>query len=167
MNKNHSFFTRVTAMLLALVCVLGLLPATALAAPPDTVKLEDCTYNGVQYDSPALGTCRLQQMRFDRGGKSAIALHDTVDSPAIFQYDIALVELAEQTLIAHYAKQFHILAIIGVGHFFTQTQHSAACKHRKLRSLAIMNPAITVGDICNEGAQIVCQSFYVLAVLHF
>ena len=68
MNKNHSFFTRVTAMLLALVCVLGLLPATALAAPPDTVKLEDCTYNGVQYDSPALGTCRLQQMRFDCGG---------------------------------------------------------------------------------------------------
>ena len=72
MNKNHSFFTRVTAMLLALVCVLGLLPATALAAPPDTVKLEDCTYNGVQYDSPALGTCRLQQMRFDCGGKSAM-----------------------------------------------------------------------------------------------
>ena len=70
MNKNHSFFTRVTAMLLALVCVLGLLPATALAAPPDTVKLEDCTYNGVQYDSPALGTCRLQQMRFDCGGKA-------------------------------------------------------------------------------------------------
>ena len=72
MNKNHSFLTRVTAMLLALVCVLGLLPATALAAPPDTVKLEDCTYNGVQYDSPALGTCHLQQMRFDCGGKSAM-----------------------------------------------------------------------------------------------
>ena len=72
MKKNHSLLTRMTAMLLVLVCVLGLLPATALAAPPDTVKLESCSYNGVQYDSPALGTCHLQQMRFDLSGKSAM-----------------------------------------------------------------------------------------------
>ena len=71
-KKIHPLLTRVTALLLALVCVLGLLPATALAAPPDTVKLEDCTYNGVRYDSPALGTCTLQQMRFNAGGKSTM-----------------------------------------------------------------------------------------------
>ena len=52
--------------------MLVLLPATALTAPPDTVKLEDCTYNGVRYDSPALGTCTLQQMRFNAGGKSTM-----------------------------------------------------------------------------------------------
>ena len=36
----HSLKNRVTAMLLALICVLGLLPATALAAGADTIKLE-------------------------------------------------------------------------------------------------------------------------------
>ena len=73
MKRNHFFLTRITALLLVLVCMLGLLPTAALAAPPDTVKLEDCTYNGVQYDSPALGTCHMQQMRFDRNGKSTMA----------------------------------------------------------------------------------------------
>ena len=72
MKRIHFSLTRVTALLLALVCVLGLLPGTAFAAPPDTIKLENCSYNGVQYDSPALGTCRLQQMRFDLSGKSAM-----------------------------------------------------------------------------------------------
>ncbi len=73
MKRNHFFLTRMTALLLVLVCMLGLLPTAALAAPPNTVKLEDCTYNGVRYDSPALGTCHMQQMRFDRNGKSAMA----------------------------------------------------------------------------------------------
>ena len=72
MKKTPSFLTRMTALLLVLVCVLGLLPTTALAAPPDTIKLDDCSYNGVQYDSPALGTCHLQQMRFNTGGKSTM-----------------------------------------------------------------------------------------------
>ena len=72
MKRNHFFLTRMTALLLVLVCVLGLLPAAALAAAPDTVKLEDCTYNGVQYDSPALGSCHMQQMHFDCGGKSTM-----------------------------------------------------------------------------------------------
>ena len=56
MKKFHFPRTRLIAALLALVCVLGLLPGTALAATPDTIKMDDCTHNGVKYESPALGT---------------------------------------------------------------------------------------------------------------
>lgn len=57
MKKFHFPRTRLIAALLALVCVLGLLPGTAFAATPDTIKMDDCTHNGVKYESPALGTC--------------------------------------------------------------------------------------------------------------
>ena len=40
-------------MLLVLVCMLGLFPATAFAAGPETITLDDCTYNGIHYESPA------------------------------------------------------------------------------------------------------------------
>ena len=49
--------TRILAMLLMVVCMLGLLPATALAASPSTIIMDECTHNGVHYESPALGTC--------------------------------------------------------------------------------------------------------------
>ena len=55
MRKLRFSLTRMTALLLVLVCVLGLLPATALAASPGTIKMDDCAYSGVKYDSPALG----------------------------------------------------------------------------------------------------------------
>ena len=55
MKKINFSLTRMVAMLLVLVCMLGLFPATALAATPDTIKMDDCAYNGVKYDSPALG----------------------------------------------------------------------------------------------------------------
>ena len=55
MKKIRFSLTRMTAMLLVLVCMLGLLPATALAASPSTIKMDDCTHNGVKYESPALG----------------------------------------------------------------------------------------------------------------
>ena len=42
MRKTYSALTRMTALLLVLVCVLGLLPATALAANPSTIKMDDC-----------------------------------------------------------------------------------------------------------------------------
>lgn len=38
MKKIRFSLTRMTAMLLVLVCMLGLLPATALAASPSTIK---------------------------------------------------------------------------------------------------------------------------------
>ena len=64
--------TRAVAMLMTLVCMLGLLPSTAFAASPDTIVMEDCTHNGVYYESAALSTCYLHQMRFDYDGDSVI-----------------------------------------------------------------------------------------------
>ena len=71
-KQTHSLHTRLLSMLLALVCVLGLLPTAALAASPDTIKLEDCAYNGVHYNSPALGECWLHQMQFSYNGDSVM-----------------------------------------------------------------------------------------------
>ena len=71
--KKNRFLTRMTALLLVLVCMLGLLPTVALAADaPSSIKLEDCTHNGVHYESPSLGTCWLHQMTFDYNQKSTI-----------------------------------------------------------------------------------------------
>ena len=72
MRKTYSALTRMTALLLVLVCVLGLLPATALAASPSTIKMDDCAYSGTKYDSPALGECYMHQMHFNYNGKSTM-----------------------------------------------------------------------------------------------
>ena len=72
MQKTYSVLTRMTALLLVLVCVLGLLPATALAANPSTIKMDDCAYSGTKYDSPALGECYMHQMHFNYNGKSTM-----------------------------------------------------------------------------------------------
>ena len=56
MKKFHFPRTRLIAALLALVCVLGLLPGTALAATPDTIKMDDCTHNGVDRKSTRLNS---------------------------------------------------------------------------------------------------------------
>ena len=66
MKKFHFPHNRLIAALLALVCMLGLLPAAALAATPNTIKMDDCAYNGTKYDSPALGACYMHQMRFPK-----------------------------------------------------------------------------------------------------
>ena len=63
MKKINFSLTRMVAMLLVLVCMLGLFPATALAATPDTIKMDDCAYNGVKYDSPALGVWDVRNSR--------------------------------------------------------------------------------------------------------
>lgn len=42
---------RLVCILLALICMLGLLPSTAFAAGPNTIVMEDCTHNGVYYAS--------------------------------------------------------------------------------------------------------------------
>ena len=67
-KQAHSMRTRIMSMLLALVCILGLLPTAALAAGSDTIVMEDCTHNGVHYESAALDTCWLHQMKFDYNG---------------------------------------------------------------------------------------------------
>ena len=72
MKQTNSLRKRLLSALLALVCVLGLLPASAFAATPDTIKMDDCTHNGVKYESPALGECHLHQMHFGLNGKSTM-----------------------------------------------------------------------------------------------
>ena len=42
-KQTHSLPARILSMLLALVCILGLLPGAALAASPDSIVMEDCT----------------------------------------------------------------------------------------------------------------------------
>ena len=49
-------------MLLTLICLLGLIPATAFAASADTIKLERFGMSGVSYQSASLGRCTLHQM---------------------------------------------------------------------------------------------------------
>ena len=63
---------RLVSLLLVLVCMLGLLPSTAFAASPDTIVMEDCTHNGVYYESAALDTCWLHQMKFDYNGDTVM-----------------------------------------------------------------------------------------------
>ena len=53
-NQNHSLRTRLTALLLALICVFGLFPTTAFAAA-DTIKLKDFGMSGVAYQSRGTG----------------------------------------------------------------------------------------------------------------
>ncbi len=65
-KKNHSTHTRLTAFLLALVCVLGLFPSTAFAAS-DTITLKEFGHSGVAYNSAALGSCTLHEMTFKNG----------------------------------------------------------------------------------------------------
>lgn len=73
MKRIHFQCNRLIAALLALVCLLGLLPTAAFAAStPGTIKMDDCTHNGVKYESPALGTCHLHQMHFGLNGKSTM-----------------------------------------------------------------------------------------------
>ena len=73
MRKICFPYKRMISMLLVLACMLGLLPTAALAADaPRSIKMEDCTHNGVHYESPSLGTCWLHQMTFDYNQKSTI-----------------------------------------------------------------------------------------------
>ena len=73
----HSLKNRVTAMLLALICVLGLLPATALAAGADTIKLERFGMSGVSYQSASLGRCTMHQMYYGVAGKTSVGFCGT------------------------------------------------------------------------------------------
>lgn len=66
-----------TALLLVAICVLGLLPAQAMAAGTDTIKLERFGMSGVSYTSPHLGTASLHQMYYDYGGTSRIGFCGT------------------------------------------------------------------------------------------
>ena len=99
-----------TALLLVLVCMLGLLPTAALAADaPSSIKLEDCTHNGVHYESPSLGTCWLHQMTFDYNQKSTIGFcaehgkrHGLVPGGPDLGQPQAITNPTVQTMMAYY-----------------------------------------------------------------
>lgn len=65
-KKNHSLLTRLTAFLLALLCILGLFPSTVFAAS-DTITLKEFGHSGVAYNSAALGSCTFHEMTFKNG----------------------------------------------------------------------------------------------------
>ena len=67
-KTNHHLRTRLTALLLAFVCVFGLFPETAFAAS-DTITLKAFGHSDVGYNSPALGHCTLHEMTFKNGSK--------------------------------------------------------------------------------------------------
>ena len=73
----HTLKNRVTAMLLALICVLGLLPTAALAAGADTIKLERFGMSGVSYQSASLGRCTMHQMYYGVAGKTSVGFCGT------------------------------------------------------------------------------------------
>jgi len=68
-EKHHSMLTRLTALLLTMVCVLGLFPTTAFAAS-DTITLKEFGHSGVVYESAALGRCTLHEMTFKNGNQT-------------------------------------------------------------------------------------------------
>lgn len=70
-KMTHPLWTRLTAMLLTLVCVFGLIPTTASAAG-DTIKLKNFGYTGVSYQSAALGRAQLHQMYFQGGSATTV-----------------------------------------------------------------------------------------------
>ena len=74
---RHSLQTRLTAMLLAIVCAFGLLPVEAFAASKSTIKLEKFRYYGANYQPPKLGNCLIHQMVYDYGGKTTIGFCGT------------------------------------------------------------------------------------------
>ena len=76
-QKLQSTAFRVVAVLIALICVLGLIPANAQAAGSDTITLERFGYSGVSYESASLGRCQLHQMYYDYGGKTTVGFCGT------------------------------------------------------------------------------------------
>nr|WP_325217513.1 SpaA isopeptide-forming pilin-related protein [uncultured Oscillibacter sp.] len=75
-RTRHHLRTRLTALLLALVCVLGLFPTTAFAAA-DTIKLKEFGMSGIAYQSKALGRCTLHQMYYENGSATTVGFCGT------------------------------------------------------------------------------------------
>ena len=57
-------------MLLAVLCVVGLIPANSASAAEDNITLKEFGYAGVAYQSAKLGRCDMHQMYFDHAGQT-------------------------------------------------------------------------------------------------
>ncbi|WP_299967138.1 SpaA isopeptide-forming pilin-related protein [uncultured Oscillibacter sp.] len=75
-KMNYPLRTRLMSLLMALVCIFGLIPTTAFAAA-DTIKLNDFGYTGVSYESAALGRAQLHQMYFQNGTATTVGFCGT------------------------------------------------------------------------------------------
>ena len=75
-KANFHLPKRLTALLLTLVCVLGLFPVDASAAS-DSITLKEFGHSGVAYQSAALGRCTLHEMTFKNGNKSTVGFCGT------------------------------------------------------------------------------------------
>ena len=73
---NHPVQMRLMSLLMALICVFGLIPTTAFAAA-ETIKLNDFGYTGVSYESAALGRAQLHQMYFQNGTATTVGFCGT------------------------------------------------------------------------------------------
>ena len=68
---------RIIALVMAVITLLGAFSVPALAAAPDTIKLDRFGFSGVTYESAGLGRCLIHQMYYDYGGKSTIGFCGT------------------------------------------------------------------------------------------
>ncbi len=68
---------RIIALVMAVITLLGAFSVPALAATPDTIKLDRFGFSGVTYESAGLGRCLIHQMYYDYGGKSTIGFCGT------------------------------------------------------------------------------------------
>lgn len=56
---------RIIALVMAVITLLGAFSVPALAATPDTIKLDRFGFSGVTYESAGLGRCLIHQMYYD------------------------------------------------------------------------------------------------------
>ncbi len=68
---------QIIALVMAVITLLGAFSVPALAATPDTIKLDRFGFSGVTYESAGLGRCLIHQMYYDYGGKSTIGFCGT------------------------------------------------------------------------------------------
>jgi len=110
MKKSlHPLRSRLMSMLLALVCVFGILPTSAFAASADSIKLEKFGMSGVAYESASLGRCTLHQMYYDFNGSTSVGFCGTkgggMGSSLIGQTwgnPKAITDPTVQTMMAYY-----------------------------------------------------------------
>ena len=78
MKRTTSLRTRIVAMFLAAVCIVGLIPTTAFAASssvPQTVTLENADYHvgeGLHYTSGTLGECYIHEFYMNVDGSTQV-----------------------------------------------------------------------------------------------
>ena len=66
---NKRFLKRAAALLLAVLCVVGLIPVSNVSAADDTIELESFG-KSENYHSAKLGSCMMHEMYFSADGRT-------------------------------------------------------------------------------------------------